>query len=176
MSAGARSRRAARPRSSAPYTLGHSFLTNVELIDLIATCNFAFHAGFFMSRVPVIACIDDDRFICEAMAGFLKASDFDADTYSSAEAFLQSDRLERTQCLVTDVKLPGMSGLDLQSRLTMTGHDIPIIIVTALPGDHLRERAFRTGAICFLSKPVTKKELLRCIFLALNSSSKGNRS
>jgi FixJ family two-component response regulator len=95
------------------------------------------------------------------------ASGFTAEAFLSAEEFLQFDRLEETSCLITDVQLGGMSGLQLQNRLAESGCGIPIIFITGFPDDQIRERALSAGAVCFLSKPVTKEGLLTCIRAAL---------
>jgi FixJ family two-component response regulator len=87
--------------------------------------------------------------------------------FSSAEEFLQSNLLGDTSCLITDVKLGGMSGLELQNRLTASGYRIPVIVITAFSDDRTRAQALGAGAVCFLSKPITKEELLTCIGLAL---------
>ena len=119
-----------------------------------------------MSQTPLIACIDDDLSVCKAIKGLLVASGFTAEAFLSAEEFLQFGRLEETSCLITDVQLGGMSGLQLQDRLTESGYGIPIILITAFPDERIRERALSAGAVCFLSKPVTKEGFLTCIHAA----------
>jgi FixJ family two-component response regulator len=121
-----------------------------------------------VSQTPLLACIDDDLSICEAIKGLLMASGFTTETFLSAEEFLQFPRLENTSCLITDVQLGGMSGLQLQDRLADSGHGIPIIFITAFPDERIRERALSAGAVCFLTKPVTKDGLLTCIRAALH--------
>src|SRR5260370_10985338 len=121
-----------------------------------------------MSETPLIVCVDDDPSVAEAIKGLLKACGFTAKTFLSAEEFLQSARLEDTSCLIMDVQLGGMSGLQLQNRLAESGYGIPIIFITAFPDERIRERALSAGAVCFLSKPVTKEGLLTCIHAALH--------
>lgn len=116
-----------------------------------------------MSQEPLIACVDDDLSAREALKGFLKAFGFTAEIFSSAEEFLQSARLDETSCLVTDIHLPGMSGLQLQNHLAASGYRIPIIVITGLSDDRARERALRGGAVCFLHKPFAKQDFLACI-------------
>jgi FixJ family two-component response regulator len=116
---------------------------------------------------PLIAFVDDDLSAREALQGFLKASGFTPEIFSSAEEFLQSDRLAETSCLITDIHLRGMSGLQLQSRLVATGSRIPVVVVTGFPDDRLRERALSAGAVCFLGKPFDTGVLLTCIRSAL---------
>ena len=120
-----------------------------------------------VSEPPLIVCVDDDQAVCEAMLWLLKTLDFAAETFSSAEALLQSDRLDDTACLITDVQLGGMSGLQLQTRLIELGYHIPIIMITAFPDERIRNQALGAGAVCFLSKPVLKADLLNCIHSAL---------
>lgn len=121
-----------------------------------------------VSETPLLACIDDDPSICEAIKGLLKASGFATETFLSAEEFLKFARLDNTSCLITDVQLGGMSGLQLQNRLAESGYGIPIIFITAFADERIRERALSAGAVCFLSKPVTKEGLLTCIRAALH--------
>jgi FixJ family two-component response regulator len=125
-----------------------------------------------VARIPLIAIVDDDASVCEAIQGLVEASGFAAEAFSSAEEFLQSERLNDTACLITDVQLPGMSGLQLQNHLSVSGSRIPIIVITAFPGDD--RRALAAGAICFLLKPVIKEDLLSCIRLALDRPHSGD--
>ena len=93
-----------------------------------------------MPKKPLIACVEDDVSAREALEGFLKAFGFTPGVFSSAEEFLQSDRLDETSCLITDVHLRGMSGLQLQNRLAASGYAIPVIVITAFPDDRVRGR------------------------------------
>jgi FixJ family two-component response regulator len=124
-----------------------------------------------VSQTPLIAIVEDDASVCEALQGLVEAFGFAAEAFSSAEEFLQSERLNDTACLITDVQLPGMSGLQLQNHLSLSGSRIPIIVITAFPGDD--RRALAEGAICFLRKPVVKEDLLTCIRLALDRWNSG---
>ena len=121
-----------------------------------------------MSETPLIVCVDDDPSVAEAIKALLKACGFTAEAFLSAEEFLQFGRLEDTSCLITDVQLGGMSGLQLQNRLAESGYGIPIIFITAFPDEQIRERGLSAGAACFLTKPVTKEGLLTCIQAALH--------
>jgi FixJ family two-component response regulator len=116
---------------------------------------------------PFVACIDDDQAVCDALLGLLKVSGFAGQGFASAEEFLQSGRLSDTACLITDVQLGGMSGLALQSRLLELGCRIPVIFITAFPDKRVRDQALGAGAVCFLSKPVTKTDLLNGVRSAL---------
>ena len=120
-----------------------------------------------MPQKPLIACVDDDVSAREALQGLLRASGFAPDIFSSAEEFLQSDRLNEMSCLITDIHLGGMSGLQLQGRLVASGYRIPVIVITAFPDNQVRERALSAGAVGFLDKPFDMEDLLTYIQSAL---------
>ena len=120
-----------------------------------------------MPQKPLIACVDDDVSVREALQGLLRASGFAPDIFSSAEEFLQSDRLNEMSCLITDIHLGGMSGLQLQGRLVASGYRIPVIVITAFPDNRVRERALSAGAVGFLDKPFDMEDLLTYIQSAL---------
>jgi FixJ family two-component response regulator len=120
-----------------------------------------------LPQAPLIACIDDDPTILEAIEDFLDASGFVAEGYLSAEDFLRSGHISCASCLITDVKLGGISGLELQERLITSGVTIPTIVVSAFADEKMQARALGSGAVCFLSKPITKDGLLDCISSAL---------
>ena len=126
-----------------------------------------------MSETPLIVCIDDDPSVCESLGRFLKAFNFRAETFQSAEEFLQFERLNETSCLITDVRLGGISGLQLQDHLAHFGYRIPVIVMSAFPDAWIRTRVFNAGAISFLNKPITKTDLLNCIRLALEQTAGG---
>jgi FixJ family two-component response regulator len=116
---------------------------------------------------PLISVIDDDDAMREAMKGLMKSLGFAAETFASAEEFLKSTHLHDTSCLITDMNMPGMSGLELHARLSASGTTIPTILITAYPDDGVRARALRAGVICYLSKPFDNNDLLTCIRSAL---------
>ena len=118
-----------------------------------------------MSQTPVIAIVEDDISVREAMRGLLRAVGYATEGFASAEDFLQSKWLDDAACLITDLHLGGMSGLDLQKRLKVLDSHLPVIVISAFSDE--RERALKAGAICFLGKPVAKEDLLRCILAAL---------
>lgn len=120
-----------------------------------------------MQKKPLISCVDDDVAVRDGIEAFLDASGFDTEFFSSAEEFLKAGRLGHTSCLITDVMLGGMSGLQLQERLVASGRKIPIIFITAFPNDWIRTKALGAGAICFLDKPVRAEDLLAGIASAL---------
>jgi CheY-like chemotaxis protein len=159
-----------RPRYSCPPTIRYVFATHGQLSDRMPTAILArVGRSVAVPQTPLILCVDDDASIRDAMAGLLKAFGFDTEVFPSAEDVLKSGRLDHTSCLITDIKLPGISGLQLQDHLVASGHRIPTIVITAFPEERVRARALRAGAVCFLSKPVTKEELLICIRSALTS-------
>ena len=120
-----------------------------------------------MSQSPLITIVDDDTSIREAIEGLLKASGFVTEAFPSAEAFLGSERLNDTACLITDLQLGGMSGLQLMRHLAVLGYTVPVIVITAFAEDG--RRALAGGALRVLEKPVVKDELLACIRSALQS-------
>ena len=123
-----------------------------------------------MPQPPIILYVEDDHFVRDAVAGLLKAAGFVIESFSTAEEFLRRGRPDEASCLIFDVKLPGMSGLQLQSHLIASVYHIPTIFVTSHSDEPLRRAALNAGAVCFLSKPVANKELLSCIRTALSPS------
>jgi FixJ family two-component response regulator len=124
--------------------------------------------GGTVQQEALIACVDDDLAILEALEDLLDASGFWVNGFSSAEEFLTCGQLEETSCLITDVRLGGMSGLQLQDRLVTSGLLIPTIIISAFADGQTRTRAFNSGAVCVLSKPVRREDLMKCIRNALH--------
>ena len=124
-----------------------------------------------MSSIPVISIIDDDESVRAATNRLVRSLGFVALTFSSADDFLRSPHVHDTSCVITDVQMPGMSGMELQSALIASGKDIPIIFITAFPDERVRTRAMEAGAVGFLSKPFKGSTLIQCIDDALNSRS-----
>ena len=120
-----------------------------------------------MDEVPIISVIDDDASVRTATARLLGSLGFSAQAFASAQEFLLSPRLRETSCLIADVEMPGMSGVELQEYLIAHGHKTPMIFITAFPEDRIRERVMRAGAIDFLSKPFDEPRLLECVKRAL---------
>ena len=118
----------------------------------------------------MIAIVDDDEAVREALKGLVRSLGYRASTFGSAEAFLNSEQINDTSCLVTDVQMPGLSGLDLQDRLIASGHRIPIIFITGHPEDNVRIRAMKAGAIAFLSKPCNGDNLISYLDKALKAA------
>jgi len=118
----------------------------------------------------VISIVDDDESVREATKGLVRSLGYTAATFASGEEFLNSDRVNDTSCLITDVQMPGLTGLELQSRLTAMDRRIPIIFVTAFPQEQVRARALKAGAVGFLSKPFSDDSLIVCLDRALADS------
>jgi FixJ family two-component response regulator len=124
-----------------------------------------------MQEGPLIAVVDDDRSIRNATQDLLNAAGFSTFTFEHAKAFLGSSVRASIACLVTDMRMPGMSGLELHEHLATSGTGIPTVIITAHPARRLRERARQAGITCVLIKPFTPDELLECVHKALARSS-----
>lgn len=122
-----------------------------------------------MPKKPVISIVDDDESVRESTMDLFNATGFVAVAFPSAAAFLNSDHLQRTSCLVADVQMPGMTGIELHDRLAGSGNKIPTILVTAYPDDRDRSRAMQAGVICYLAKPFNDDDLLTCVRAALES-------
>ena len=114
--------------------------------------------------------IDDDRFFRESMCRLMRSLGYTVDVFSSAAEFLASPRLAETACLITDIHMPAMTGLELYRRLIDTGQAIPTILVTAFPNDVDRARALEDGVMCYLRKPLDEEHLTRCVREALSLS------
>jgi FixJ family two-component response regulator len=120
--------------------------------------------------MKVISIVDDDCIVREAMADLIESLGYEVTTFESAELFLESGSLTNTSCVITDLNMPGLDGLELQSRLIAQGHPIPVIFVTAFPEERFRKRAMAAGAVGFLSKPFVEEALINCVEGALNGS------
>jgi FixJ family two-component response regulator len=120
-------------------------------------------------KVPMISIVDDDESVRETLKGLVRSFGLNASAFASAEEFLESNRLQDTACLITDVQMQGMSGVDLQTLLLNQGHDMPIIFMTAFPEERIRTRALNAGAFGFLGKPFDERSLIDCLDRALES-------
>jgi FixJ family two-component response regulator len=116
----------------------------------------------------LISVIDDDESVRRTTELLIESFGFRAAAFESAEVFLGSGELQDTSCLIVDVQMPGMNGLQLQSQLAATGCRIPIIFITAYDNKESRQRGIQAGAFAFLSKPFTDEQLLQTIRLALH--------
>jgi FixJ family two-component response regulator len=119
----------------------------------------------------LISIIDDDESMRESTKGLVRSLGYQAAAFASAEEFLQSEYWEHTCCLITDVKMPGLSGIELQKSLIARGIRVPTIFITAFPEEGARLYAMTTGAAGYLGKPFSEESLVKCIDTALGSSS-----
>jgi FixJ family two-component response regulator len=115
----------------------------------------------------VISIVDDDPSVREAMSGLVRSLGFEAVTFPSAEDFLQSEQIDGTTCLITDLQMPGLSGIELQSQLISRGNSVPIIFVTASPERGIEAQVRSAGAVGFLNKPFDDRMLIECLDQAL---------
>lgn len=123
-----------------------------------------------LHTVPVISIVDDDQSVRAATGSLVRALGFKAHTFASAEEFLRSQHVDETSCLIADVKMPGINGIELQGLVHAGGRRTPIIFITAFPEERIRVRAMRAGAIGFLSKPFDVAALIKCLDLAFQTN------
>ena len=119
------------------------------------------------TKEPLISIVDDDPSVRSSTRRLLRSSGMRAEVFASAEEFLQSGHMTETGCLLLDMSMPGINGLELQRRLAETNHTIPIVFLSARASEEEERRALRAGAANFLRKPVSKEALLRAISTAL---------
>jgi FixJ family two-component response regulator len=117
--------------------------------------------------VPVIAIVDDDESFRRATMSFIRSLGYAVLQFTCAEAFLNSDRLHHADCLISDLQMPNMNGIELQNKLIVQGHHLPIIFISAFSEMRARAQALATGAIGFLAKPFSDEELIACLNKAL---------
>jgi FixJ family two-component response regulator len=125
-----------------------------------------------VQHAPIISIIDDDESMRCAIKSLVTSLGLDAYTFASAEAFLQSPHLDHTSCVITDLQMPGLNGVELQKSLLAQGRHIPIIFVTGFPEERLRARAIKAGALGFLSKPFESETLIKLIDKAIETGRK----
>jgi FixJ family two-component response regulator len=121
-----------------------------------------------LSTLSVISVIDDDASVRAATNNLLSSHGYIVRTFVSAEDFLQSAHPDDSSCVVADVQMPGMSGLDLLMHVRTRGNDVPFIFISAFPDESIRAQAIKVGAVCFLAKPFAGPVLIGCIETALN--------
>ena len=120
-----------------------------------------------MREDPLIAIVDDDTSMVEATISLVDTMGFRTEAFDSAEAFLGSETVDKARCLILDVQMPGIDGLQLHSHLERANRGIPTIFVTGLADDRIRARTLQAGAVACLRKPFSRDELLNCIQVAL---------
>ena len=124
-----------------------------------------------MTKAPTIAIIDDDESIRTGLHFLVTSLGYDVYAFGSAADFLQSGQLDDVSCVISDVRMPFMSGIQLQAHLRSTGCKLPFIFITAIPEESIRRQAFNDGAICFLNKPLDDEALIACLQKALQRPS-----
>ena len=121
-----------------------------------------------MGSLPLISVVDDDDCVRESLQGLLRSVGFAVQVFASAEEFLHSDHLQQTHCLILDVRMPGMNGLELQRQLASTRCEIPVIFITAHGNETARTQALKNGAVAYLCKPFSEEALLNAIRASLS--------
>jgi FixJ family two-component response regulator len=119
--------------------------------------------------VHLISVVDDDESVREALCGLLRSVGFGVSGFASAEEFLASNQLTSVDCLVLDVRMPGMGGIELQRHLVANRYEIPVILITAHEDEGMRARALSVGVGAVLIKPFSEEAILNAIHAALNS-------
>ena len=122
-----------------------------------------------MPKASLVSVVEDDQFFRKSMRRLMRSLGYAVEAFPSAADFLASPRLVETACLIADVNMPAMTGLELYRRLIEMGHAIPTILVTAYPDIDVRTRALKDGVVCYLRKPVDENHLMRCLHAALHS-------
>ncbi len=124
---------------------------------------------------PLISIVDDDESMREAVKGLMRSLGYRAEALASAQEFLSSRHVRRTSCLIADMQMPGMTGLELYQRLSTSAKPIPTVLITAYPDDGVRERALSAGVVGYLSKPFEEDDLIACIRSALRHAGSSGR-
>ena len=123
-----------------------------------------------MANPPLISVVDDDDSVRESLDGLFRSVGFIAKVFASAEEFLNSDHLRTTDCLILDVRMPGMNGIELHRHLIANHYEMPVIFITAHGSDgEVRARALKNGALAYLDKPLSEDALLKAVDKALSS-------
>ena len=123
-----------------------------------------------MSKAPLISIVDDDALARDGIGELVESLGYKAIAFESAEHFLESSVLAETTCLITDLQMPGLNGLELQEALRSQGYHTPVILITAYPNERHRTRALDNGAVGFLSKPFDEASLIKCLTAAITTS------
>lgn len=120
-----------------------------------------------MSEQTLISVVEDDDSLRRALLALVKSLGYDASGHPSAESFLRTDEHRRSSCIITDIQMPGMSGIDLKDTLARRNSCVPVIMITARTEEPLLDRARRSGAACLLQKPFEAETLVECLDRAL---------
>jgi len=124
-----------------------------------------------MSEVPLISIVDDEALARDGIEALVESLGYNAVTFTSAEHFLRSDLIGETTCLITDMQMPGLNGLELQEALKSRGHQTPVIVITGYPNEKHRSLALANGAVGFLSKPFDEESLIEYLTIAIKLQS-----
>jgi PAS domain S-box-containing protein len=119
-----------------------------------------------MSEVPLISIVDDEALARDGICELVESLGYRAVTFSSAEHFLRSDAIVETTCLITDMQMPGLNGLELQEALHSLGNQMPVIVISGYPNEKDRTRALENGAVAYVSKPFDEQPLIECLTVA----------
>ena len=128
-----------------------------------------YNAGARLRKEPVISIVDDDQFVRDSLKRLMKSFGYMVAAYPSAGDFLKSPQVQETSCLIVDVNMPGMTGVELYEYLIKAGRAIPTILITAYPDDRVRTHALDKGVLAYLVKPFSEIDLTRYVRLALKS-------
>ena len=149
--------------------------TEAQVRQFSSCDNVVTGGGSSNGGLTMISIVDDDKSVRESANSLIRSLGYATATFASGEEFLESGCLSDTECLITDVKMPGMSGVDLQSRLIANGNRTPVILVTADPDERIRERALGAGALGFLIKPINEESLIACLQRATGTRNSGSQ-
>jgi FixJ family two-component response regulator len=141
---------------------------------LLAICPLVVRRRADLSNAVMISIVDDDESVREATKTLIRSLGYATSTFASAEEYLQSSSVRETSCLITDLQMPGMNGVELQNRLMTDGYRTPVIFVTAFPKEKFRTRALEAGAFGVLSKPFDAEHLIECLDRALQEQKAGS--
>jgi FixJ family two-component response regulator len=120
-----------------------------------------------MSEAPLISVVDDDPLARDGIRELVESLGYKGVAFRSAAHFLDSGLITKTTCLITDLQMPGINGLELQEALRSQGYQTPVILITAYPNENHRTRALKNGAVAFLSKPFNEEALIECLTAAI---------
>lgn len=153
----------------AAFQYSSSGVRVLSFVMLLGESNKGLPQSAMLSATSMISIVDDDTSVREAAECLVRSLGYTVMTFSSAEEFLKSGRVDATACLISDIQMPGLSGAELQDRLIAEGHHTPMIFMSGDPDEELRGRVLSAGAIGYLSKPFNESHLIEYIDTALNS-------
>jgi FixJ family two-component response regulator len=149
------------------YGVGLSSTPIARYLHWLWSWGIAQPKGKMSENRQIICIIDDDDSIRRALQRLIRSAGWDAEMFATAEDFLESAKLRKPACLILDVHLPGLSGLQLQARLHAEDRNVPVVFISAYADEHMREAALRGGAVAFLEKPFEDQPLLDAVRCAL---------